>query len=302
VHSGESTTGASEIDVLLQSDRVFLAASIPGSGLNHIDGVGDVRIYDLTDPGAVVLLSDWDLRRDGPPQLVDALRADFDEESLSVNGVEWLENRRLVVGSVAGGLISLDVADPEAPRYLGSAAAAEDGASGVIEAGRAWLYEGSVLIHDEQRLEQVDGEREGDWGQQILYDLSDPSQPMPLATFGTENSISGVDGEVLRNGFYSPRQSVAFGSQQEVVAWMSDGVRIVDLSDPAVPNEVGYFVPPPRPDPQGWWEAPDTSKMFPLVWGVATDGELVYVSDVNSGLWIFEVVHRVTRESGPALE
>jgi hypothetical protein len=42
--------------------------------------------------------------------------------------------------------------------------------------------------------------------------------------------------------------------------------------------------------------------MFPLVWGVATDGELVYVSDVNSGLWIFEVVHRVTRESGPALE
>ena len=303
VHSGESTTGANEIDVLVQSDQVLLAASIPDSGIDHVDGVGDARIYDVTNPSAVVPLSDWDLRRDGPPHLLEALRTQFDEELLSVNGVEWLENRRLVVGSVAG-LISLDVADPEAPVYLGTAPPidTDTGAPDTVETGRAWLYEGSVLIHDEQRLEQVNGEREGDWGRQILYDLSDPAQASPLATFGTENSSSGIDGEVLRSGFYSPRQSVAFGSQQELVAWMSDGVRIVDLTDPAAPHEVGYFVPPPRPDPQGWWEAPDSSKMFPLVWGVATDGDLAYVSDVNSGLWIFEVVPRITRESGPTLE
>ena len=33
--------------------------------------------------------------------------------------------------------------------------------------------------------------------------------------------------------------------------------------------------------------APNGNRRFPLVWGVAVQGGLVYASDINSGLWVF---------------
>jgi len=74
-----------------------------------------------------------------------------------------------------------------------------------------------------------------------------------------------------------------------LVPWLSAGVRVIDLNDPSEPREVAYFIPPAGPDPQGWWAAPDGTREFALAWDVATDGDLVYLSDVNSGLWIFRV-------------
>ncbi len=36
--------------------------------------------------------------------------------------------------------------------------------------------------------------------------------------------------------------------------------------------------------------APDGTRAFPMVWDVASDENLVYASDVNSGLWILRVL------------
>ncbi|MDX2344364.1 MAG: hypothetical protein QNL12_11855, partial [Acidimicrobiia bacterium] len=55
---------------------------------------------------------------------------------------------------------------------------------------------------------------------------------------------------------------------------------------PAAPAEIGYFVPPPSVDPQDYWTAPDGTKSFPMVWDVLVDGDRLYISDMNSGLWI----------------
>jgi hypothetical protein len=110
-----------------------------------------------------------------------------------------------------------------------------------------------------------------------------------VATFGTENSQKGLDGEVGVDGFYSPHQTTPLGEDKEMVAWLSDGVRIVDLEDPSNPREIAFFVPEARSDPQGYWVAPDGSRELPLVWGAVSVGDLVYASDVNSGLWIFRV-------------
>ena len=68
-----------------------------------------------------------------------------------------------------------------------------------------------------------------------------------------------------------------FADNIEVVSWYSDGVRIVNVADPARPREIGFFVPPPRRDPQGFVAAPN--RRLPT-------GRLVYASDENSGLWI----------------
>ena len=63
-------------------------------------------------------------------------------------------------------------------------------------------------------------------------------------------------------GYYSAHTSIPYGETGELVAWFSDGIRVVDLADPSNPREVAYFVPPPRADPQGWWIAPDAPGRF----------------------------------------
>jgi hypothetical protein len=60
----------------------------------------------------------------------------------------------------------------------------------------------------------------------------------------------------------------------------------VDLSDPTDPVEIGYFIPPPTTDPQGYWVAPDGTRSLPMVWGVHMADDVLFVSDMNSGLWI----------------
>jgi hypothetical protein len=97
--------------------------------------------------------------------------------------------------------------------------------------------------------------------------------------------VPGRDGRIRRDGFYSVHNNVVVG-EVDVVSWYSDGVRIVSLAHARRPRSIGYFVPPARRDPQGFWRAPNGARAFPLVWGVAVQGDLVYASDINTGLWI----------------
>lgn len=299
VHSGDDTRGADDVDVLIDDvGRVLAAATVSQPYLDDPEQTGDLHIYDLTNPRLVSMVSHWDLRRGAPLLLVEGLKARFDDDRLGAARVTWAGSERLIVGNGSAGLLSLDVSDPTDPVYLGTTSPLDtyalvfgpaDPGHDASEAADGWLFTESVLVQDDERLEQEGGERTGNWGRQVFYDMSDPSRPAVMTTFETENSHLGLDDEVRSDGFYSPRQSALLDGGHELVAWMSDGVRIVGLTDPAHPFEAGFFVPPSRFDPQGWWVAPDGSRSFPLVWDVATDGDLVYAVDVNSGLWVFRV-------------
>lgn len=302
VHSGENTQGVHHVDVISRGDRVLAAIAVPQSHLHHEEGVGDVRFLDLSDPAEPVPIADWDLRRDGPASLVSELMNQVGDEALSGHSVTLLSLTRAIVAHSAAGLVTLDLSDPTRPEYLATATpydtsvAAEhheNGRGHGHNAHSGWIYDGKVLIQDDQQLSTPSGE-DGNWGHQVLYDLSDPAQPVPLSTFTTENSVAGEDDTVPRDGYYSAHTSIPYGETTELVAWFSDGVRVVDLADPTNPTEVAYFVPPPRADPQGWWVAPDGTREIPMVWGVAADDRFVYASDINSGLWIFRVITRQT--------
>jgi murein DD-endopeptidase MepM/ murein hydrolase activator NlpD len=301
VHSGKNTQGVHHVDVTSNGARVMAAIAVPQSHLHHEEGVGDIRFLDLSDPSNPVPLSDWDLRRNGPTSLVNELMTEVGEEALSGHSVSWLGPTQAAVAHSAGGLIVLDVANPRRPEYLTTASPYDSselaeqhdfGRGHGHNAHSGWLFDGKVLVQDDQQLNSPSSE--GGWGHQILYDFSTPTRPVPLATFTTENSVAGEDETVGRDGFYSAHTSVPYGEESELVAWFSDGVRVVSLADPSNPTEVAYFVPPPRADPQGWWVAPDGTREMPMVWGVATDDLFVYASDINSGLWIFRVITRQT--------
>ncbi len=68
------------------------------------------------------------------------------------------------------------------------------------------------------------------------------------------------------------------------VAWHSDGVRILDTSDPTNLTEVGHFVPPDRADPSG-----SRLPAKALVVGVDQGPNCtIVISDINSGLYILD--------------
>jgi hypothetical protein len=71
------------------------------------------------------------------------------------------------------------------------------------------------------------------------------------------------------------------------MSWYSDGIRVVDASNPRVLQEVAYFVPPSANNPVKPSQRGVLSNA-PQVWGVAYDEAtgLIYASDMNSGLWI----------------
>jgi murein DD-endopeptidase MepM/ murein hydrolase activator NlpD len=299
-HSGELTHGVQHLDIIARDGRLLAAAAVPQSLLHHPDGIGDIRFYDLTDLTNVKEISDWDLRRDGPSLLVESLEARVGAEALAGQSVSWLDGQHVVAAHSAGGLVTLDVSDPTKPELDQSAAPygtyelvfgrTDDNVGGFNAHGGVFLG-GGLLVQDNLGLEsQVDDEgMPAEWGQQLIYDLLDKAAPRLVATFGTENSQKGLDGEVGVDGFYSPHQTTPLGEHKEMVTWLSDGVRIVDLEDPSNPREIAFFVPEARSDPQGYWVAPDGSRELPLVWGAVSVGDLVYASDVNSGLWIFRV-------------
>jgi len=259
-------------------------------------------MYDLTDPSAVVALSDWSLRGDGPPLLVGLLASSAGDSSLSAASASWAGPDRVIVAHPQAGLVTLEVSDPENPSQVASASVFDTFGLGfgesthssgapAAEASSGWVLDGSVLIQDDQRLEPYSDELGVPlgWGQQIFYDMEDPTDPRPITAFGTERSKSGADQEVGLDGFYSVRGSAQLGHHLELAAWSSDGVRVVDLSDPARPTEVAYFSPAPRPDPQGWWVAPDGTREMSMVWAALPGEGFVYVVDANSGLWIVRV-------------
>ena len=287
--TGKRTQGVLDLAVAQRPDgRILVIATVPQSLLHHPEGKGDLRIVDITDPANPVEVADWDFRRDAPAAVREPLVAERDLEELHAHGVWSAEDgMRLYVSHWDAGLVVLDLTDPASPEFVGNTGHPGD-QEGNSHSG--WFDpEGLFFVqNDEDLYPNASEEREVGWGYQRIFDVSDPANPVHVASFATENAVPGEDGKVGLAGIYSVHSGEMQGSV-EYVAWYSDGLRIVDLQNPANPTEVGYFIPPPAPDPQGYWVAADGSRAFPLVWGVHPDGELVYVSDANSGLWIIRL-------------
>jgi hypothetical protein len=128
-----------------------------------------------------------------------------------------------------------------------------------------------------QRVTGTLRDEAGEWGALRILDTTDPGSPVQVGEYQSPG------GRVMpppdHRGIYSVHHAVVEGGRA-YAAWNSDGVRVLDLSNPAQPVEIGSFVPPDRPDPTG------TVPAKAYVTGVATTARHVVVSDMNSGLWV----------------
>ena len=293
--SGSMTHGVHELSAVQRADgRVFVLESTPWTFFNTDGARGDVRIVEITNPRRPVELADWDVRRDAPARVRAEVAATRPEEELVAHSAwPFADGMKMFVSHWDAGIVFLDISRPGRPRYLSRTpyrSQAEGNAhSGWLSADETLFIQNDEVFHPSRTFPRRS--RQEEWGYQRFYDASDPARPREIGTFATENAVAGDDGAIPDDGYYSVHNNVIVGGV-EYVSWFSDGVRILDLSDPAQPEEIGFFVPAPQRDPQGFIVAPDGTELLTMVWGVAVgdDPGIVYASDMNSGLWIFRVL------------
>jgi hypothetical protein len=128
-----------------------------------------------------------------------------------------------------------------------------------------------IAVAVDEEHEHVRGQPHGGlW----IFDVTDIGNFKPLSTF----HVSELDSPWARTGIKGMR----FGAHQfqehldntlVYCAWFAGGVRIVDLKDPMLPEEVGFFIP----EPVAGQPAPQTNDI-----DVGPDG-LIYTIDRLNG-------------------
>jgi hypothetical protein len=143
--------------------------------------------------------------------------------------------------------------------------------------GRRWL-----LVFDEDISDECEDPPASMW----LYDITDEKKPRVASVFQVAEGgkYSRCDGtKEKRFGAHQPHEYV--GADNLVYStWFSGGLRIIDISNPDKPAEVGYYVP----EPVGGFEFPQSNDVF------VDDNGLIYLIDRFNGLDIL----RYTGESG----
>jgi hypothetical protein len=279
-------SGVHEVGVVQRPDgRVLALAAVPYT-FNLTQGrQGDLRIIDITNPRRPREVADWDVRRDGPAETRGQLasrRDVFDHSAWPFD-----KGNKVFASFWSAGVQFLDISDPSSPRLIGQTPyRPEDGYRG---AHSGWFNEDETLfVQNDETMLAVGNGSQRTWTFQRVFDTSDLSRPRLVSTFATEAAVPGNDGRVGLDGVYSVHNAVLKGDLS-YASWYSDGVRVVDLSDPAKPREIASFVPPPTSPRQTAATAQGGRRDMPVVWGVFPWKDLVLASDMNSGLWVFRV-------------
>ena len=290
------TRGVHEFEVAHRADlgRTFAYATVPTSrypdtstpsGYRDANGDGDFRLIDITNPAAPFQVSDWGIQDVGGPF---SPGQGCDADPNYGHGAEPSEDGTLVFLSYwDSGFIRLDLTNPATPVYTGRTvyAADEDGdahSSQYDEARRL------LITADEDFCKTSGPDIEKGYGYMRIYDYSNPAAPVQIGEYRTPNSLGiGAQGA----GDYTIHNNFLVGTDV-YASWYSDGVRVVDTSNPRAPREVAYFVPPAYQNPVKPSQRGVLSQTT-QVWGVYVDERgLVYASDMNSGLWILRRTDR----------
>lgn len=285
------TRGIHEFEVASRADlrRTFAYTTVPTSrhpeigspsGYRDINGDGDFRLIDITNPAAPFQVSDFGIQDIGGPF---SAGQGCDSDANYGHGAEPSNDGKLAFVSYwDSGFVALDLTDPASPKFRGrtryAANADGDGHSSSYDDARKLLFSA-----DEDFCKTSGPGVETGYGYLRIWDVSNLAAPVQIGQYRTPNSLGlGSQG----SGDYVIHNPLVIGTDV-YTSWYSDGVRVIDASDPAHPNEVAYFVPPAGQNPVKPSQR-STLSQTPQVWGVVVDEStgLIYGSDMNSGLWI----------------
>jgi len=263
VSSGRFGRGVHEFAISQRGEQWYAYLAVPNSETS--DGRGDLRIVDITDPRQPVEMADWGARRDAGAavgagsQCAPACRGGVPQafgHSVTVSA----DGRTAYVSYWDQGVFVVDVSNPTVPTLLGhfSEPASSEGNTH------------SISLAHQDKLALVGDETFGPpWGRLRLVDVQDPTHPVQVGSFDSPNAAAGTAGAQYAYTLHNPLADDR-DPNRAYLAWYADGVRVIDVSDASNPIEVGSWVPSNQP----------------MVWNVAFLGDVLLVSDVNSGLYL----------------
>jgi hypothetical protein len=290
--TGCCTRGLHELEFNHRDDlgKTFVYASVPASeyeeasspsGFRDRQGRGDFRLIDVTDPESPVEVSDWGVIHDAGGPLNPGQGCDPDPV-FGHSAEPSADGKLAFIAYWDSGFVALNVTDPANPVLEGHTVYGTDedgdGHSSMYDDARQLLFSA-----DEDFGKHCGPDIEPGYGYLRIWDYSDLSAPTQIGEFRTTNSMTGGP---TGSGDYTIHNPFLVGTDV-YISWYSDGVRVVDASDPTDPQEVAFFVPPAGQNPVKPSQRGVLSQT-PQVWGVFVDEEtgLVYASDMNTGLWI----------------
>jgi hypothetical protein len=147
------------------------------------------------------------------------------------------------------------------------------------------------------------------WSGGRIIDVTDEAQPRQVSRFRLGVNDPANCQTVLADSapLYSPHQVTVDNPDNATLAfvsWLSSGVRIFDIRDPAHPKEIAYYNPPARPEitnPQGeYWISAGWDSTPSRVWYRPETGHIWFVSAAN-GFQVIELVDRPSSDqrAGP---
>jgi hypothetical protein len=292
LNTGCCTRGIHELEVQHRADlgRTFVYATVPASeyadsasptGFRDQQDRGDFRLIDVTNPTLPVEVSDWGVIHDAGGPLGAAQGCDPD--AVFGHGADPSADGKLAFVSYwDSGFVALDLTDPAHPVYRGDTEYPPN-ADGDAHSSNYDEARGLLFTADEDFCKTSGSGIEKGFGYLRVYDYNDLANPHQIGQFKTLNSSGAKD---IGAGDYSIHNPFLVGTDV-YASWYSDGVRVIDTSNPTAPQEVAYFVPPSANNPVSPSQRGVLTNAT-QVWGVVVDEAtgLVYLSDMNSGLWI----------------
>lgn len=258
---------------------VHLAAGMPGyEGNIYV-------IIDIDDPANPVEVGRWWV----PGQHVEG--GETPEPDVSLHGPPFVVGDLVYIPYGAAGMVVLDISDVTAPTLVGQLDYAPPFNPGIAvhtvlplpERGIAWCNSEAIASRGMEPLNQAS-----------IADISDPSQPVlkALVPLPEPPHRYPVPSFYDRGGRFGPHNvnmlySSPFTDHSDrliYLAYFNAGLRIIDIEDPQVPKEVGYFIPP-EPRHRFGPQPPDALVLQSEDVLVDTRG-FVYLSNKNQGIWI----------------
>jgi hypothetical protein len=258
---------------------VHLAAGMPGFS-------GDIYvIIDIIEPSNPVEVGRWwvfgqkEGETDEPPAAV------------SQHGPPYVVGNLAYLAYGAAGLIILDISDVTNPVLVGQLDFSPPflgfiGAHSVLP-----LPERNIAIVNSEAIAELCNEP---LNHASVVDISDPSNPVLLSIFPVPEPPPGSPYKNFceKGGRFGPHNvnqhfHSPFVEQRADLVYLTyfnAGLRIYDTSDPRLPREVGYFIPPeprirygPKPEDSLTLQTED----------VLVDARgFIYITQKNQGMWI----------------
>ncbi|HEY7559473.1 MAG TPA: hypothetical protein VIH18_32205 [Candidatus Binatia bacterium] len=147
---------------------------------------------------------------------------------------------RLYVSYWHGGFVILDIADMSRPKFVSGFNWSPPYPSPIhttLPIPWKLMNRDVMVVTDEEAGKRAPTPPAFMW----MVDITDETRPVPIATYSPAAAAAIAPGN--QYGAHQPAEQVY--DNKMFVTWFSGGLRVVDISNPYSPAEIGYYVPEP---------------------------------------------------------